>query len=130
VKPAGSKAIHTVRIAASDAETSLELAAAARAAAGDIGIRIERRGGAYAAAGLKVVIATRRLWLPALHADGGGWSDWAGGIGFPVEGVCVPCVTCRCCVCCAAAADTPKARASPNANTAIFLMSPRVRSAV
>jgi len=69
----------------SDAETSLELAAAARAAAGDIGIRIERRGGAYAAAGLKVVIATRRLWLPALHADGGGWSDWAGGIGFPVD---------------------------------------------
>jgi hypothetical protein len=28
--------------------------------------------------------------LPALHADGVGWSDWAGGIGLPVEGVCVP----------------------------------------
>jgi len=50
---------------------------------------------------------TRRLWLPALYADGVGWSDWAGGIGFPVEGVCVPCVPCRCCVCCAAAADAP-----------------------
>jgi hypothetical protein len=40
----------------------------------------------------------------------------------------VPCVPCRCCVCCAAAADAPNARASPKTNTAIFLMSPRVRS--
>ena len=40
-----------------DAETGLELATAARAAARDIGIRIECRSGAYAAAGLKVVVA-------------------------------------------------------------------------
>jgi len=35
----------------------------------------ERRGGGYAAAGLKSLLQTRKLWLPGLHADGVGWSD-------------------------------------------------------
>jgi hypothetical protein len=75
VKPAASEAIHIVRGAASDAETSLELATAARAAACDIGIWIERGGGAYAAAGLKVVVAHAQALASGLHADGVGWSD-------------------------------------------------------
>ena len=34
----------------------------------------------------KSSLQTRTLSLPALHAEGVGWSDRAGGIGFPFEG--------------------------------------------
>jgi len=32
----------------------------------------------------KSSLQTRTLWLPGLHGDLGGWSDWTGGIGLVV----------------------------------------------
>jgi hypothetical protein len=32
----------------------------------------------------KSLLQTRTLWLPGLHGDLGGWSDWTEGIGLVV----------------------------------------------
>ena len=57
----------------------------------------------------KSSLHTRTLWLPAPQADGLGAIDCAGGIGFPVEGVCVPCCWAMSAVACMAS-RRPKAK--------------------